>query len=150
MSAASRKPRYAVFDVGNVLIEWNPRFLFEKLIADRERLDWFMANVWDGDLNLELDRGLPFADGIARLVARHPMWEAEIRAILQHVVARGKGIEINTNPLRKGRIEPNPPAIVVNWFRELGGQYLTVGSDSHAPHHVGGNLDRAIAMRLQN
>lgn len=73
-------------------------------------------------------------------------WEAEIRAILQHVVARGKGIEINTNPLRKGRIEPNPPAIVVNWFRELGGQYLTVGSDSHAPHHVGGNLDRAIAI----
>lgn len=80
MSTASRKPRYAVFDVGNVLIEWSPRFLFEKLIADPERLDWFMANVWDGDLNLELDRGLPFAEGIARLVARHPKWEAEIRA----------------------------------------------------------------------
>lgn len=74
------RARYAVFDVGNVLIEWNPRFLFETLISDPCRLDWFMANVWDGDLNLELDRGLPFAEGIARLVARHPNWETEIRA----------------------------------------------------------------------
>lgn len=80
MSGVRVRPRYAVFDVGNVLIEWNPRFLFEKLIADPGRLDWFMANVWDGELNLELDRGLPFAQGIARLVARHPDWEAEIRA----------------------------------------------------------------------
>ncbi len=74
------RARYAVFDVGNVLIEWNPRFLYEKVIPEPKRLDWFMANVWDGTLNLELDRGLAFADGIARLVARHPDWEAEIRA----------------------------------------------------------------------
>jgi 2-haloacid dehalogenase len=72
--------RYAVFDVGNVLIEWNPRFLFGKLIADPARLDWFMTHVWDDQLNLELDRGMPFAEGIALLVARHPAWAAEIRA----------------------------------------------------------------------
>ncbi len=72
--------RYAVFDVGNVLIEWNLRFLYQKVIPDPERLAWFMTHVWDGALNLELDRGLPFADGIARLVARHPDWETEIRA----------------------------------------------------------------------
>lgn len=72
--------RYAVFDVGNVLITWNPRFLYEKIIPEPKRLDWFMANVWDGALNLEMDRGLPFAEGIARLVARHPDWSREIRA----------------------------------------------------------------------
>ena len=74
------KVRYAVFDVGNVLIEWNPRFLFEKLIADPERLDWFMANVWDDKWNLDLDRGMPFADGIALLIARYPDWADVIRA----------------------------------------------------------------------
>lgn len=72
--------RYAVFDVGNVLIGWNPRFLYSKLIADPERLEHFMAHVWDGAVNLEMDRGLPFAEGIAQLVARHPDWENEIRA----------------------------------------------------------------------
>lgn len=72
--------RYAVFDVGNVLIAWNPRFLFAKLIPDPDRLDWFMVNVWDDAWNLEMDRGRPFADGIEMLVRRHPGWEAEIRA----------------------------------------------------------------------
>jgi HAD superfamily hydrolase (TIGR01509 family) len=72
--------RYAVFDVGNVLIAWNPRFLFQKLIAEPERLEWFMTNVWDNQWNLEMDRGRPFAEGIALLVAKHPEWAAEIRA----------------------------------------------------------------------
>lgn len=73
-------------------------------------------------------------------------WETEIREVLRHVIARGKGIEINTNPLRKGRNEPNPPASVIHWYYEMGGRYLTIGSDSHAPHQVGAQLGKAIAI----
>ena len=80
MSGVPSPVGYAVFDVGNVLIEWNPRFLFRKLISDPARLDWFMGHVWDDAWNIEMDRGQPFAEGIALLIARHPEWEAEIRA----------------------------------------------------------------------
>jgi histidinol-phosphatase (PHP family) len=73
-------------------------------------------------------------------------WEVEIKAVLKEIIARGKGIEINTNPLRRKRSEPNPPAIVVKWFRELGGVHLTVGSDSHSPHHVGAYIPEAISI----
>jgi 2-haloacid dehalogenase len=48
-----------VFDVGNVLFQWNLRALFEKLIADQGELDWFMANVMTMEWHLQHDAGKP-------------------------------------------------------------------------------------------
>lgn len=111
--------RYAVFDVGNVLIEWNPRFLYEKVIADPKRLDWFMGNVWDGALNLELDRGLPFAEGIARLVARHPDWENEIRAFDERWDETApRAIAANVEVLAELRAKSVPCYSITNFSNE--------------------------------
>ena len=111
--------RYAVFDVGNVLIEWNPRFLYEKVIPDLKRLEWFMANVWDGALNLELDRGLPFADGIAQLVARHPDWEAEIRAFDERWDETApRAIAANVEVLAELRAKSVPSYSITNFSKE--------------------------------
>ncbi|MCS7060285.1 MAG: histidinol-phosphatase HisJ family protein [Anaerolineae bacterium] len=63
-------------------------------------------------------------------------FEAEIRPALQTLIARGKGIEINTASLRKGLSHPCPPSVVVGWYREMGGRILTIGSDAHRPQDV--------------
>jgi 2-haloacid dehalogenase len=69
-----------IFDIGNVLIEWDPRHLYRKLFAEEARMEWFLANICTGAWNLEQDRGRSFADGVRELTLRHPEWAGEIRA----------------------------------------------------------------------
>lgn len=61
-----------IFDLGNVLIEWDRRNLYRKLIADRAELDHFLDNVLTMDDNAKLDSGTPIADVAADVAARHP------------------------------------------------------------------------------
>jgi 2-haloacid dehalogenase len=70
----------AVFDVGNVLFQWNLRLLFEKLIADPEELDWFMAHVMTMEWHLEHDAGKPLAQMRAERVKLFPEHAALIDA----------------------------------------------------------------------
>ena len=69
-----------------------------------------------------------------------------IRAALMALVERGKGMEINTSPLRRGQPEPCPSMEVLRWYHELGGEILTVGSDAHVPQAVGSHIDVALDM----
>lgn len=73
-------PRIVVFDVGNVLVDWNPRFLYRSIFADEAEMEWFLANVCTPAWNLEQDRGRPFADAVAERIALFPQHEAAIRA----------------------------------------------------------------------
>ena len=74
------EPTIAVFDVGNVLIEWNPRNLYRRIFADRERMEWFLSNVCTSAWNLDLDRGRLIAEAVAERIALFPDLAAEIRA----------------------------------------------------------------------
>jgi histidinol-phosphatase (PHP family) len=67
-----------------------------------------------------------------------------IRTALRAVVERGKGIEINTS--RKGLSEPCPSLEILRWYRELGGEILTFGSDAHTAGDIGADFDVAIEM----
>ncbi|PWB82432.1 MAG: 2-haloalkanoic acid dehalogenase [Methylocystaceae bacterium] len=69
-----------VFDVGNVLLDWNPRYLYRKIFDDPSAMEAFLAEVCTAEWNLELDRGRPFADAVAERVALFPEFEQEIRA----------------------------------------------------------------------
>ncbi|NLH81699.1 MAG: HAD family phosphatase [Phyllobacteriaceae bacterium] len=73
-----------VFDIGNVLIHWDPELLYARLLPDAAVRRRFLAEVCSPDWNREMDRGQPFAEGIAEGVARHPEWETEIRAWDEH------------------------------------------------------------------
>ncbi len=64
--------RIVVFDLGNVLITWDRRLLYEKLIDDPTELQYFLDNVFTMDDNKELDRGTPLADVASAVAARHP------------------------------------------------------------------------------
>jgi 2-haloacid dehalogenase len=69
-----------VFDVGNVLIRWDPQIVYRDMIPDDEKRAWFMQNVCTAAWNIEQDRGRSWEEAVALLVASHPEWEAEIRA----------------------------------------------------------------------
>ena len=61
-----------IFDLGGVLIDWNPRHLYRRLFADEAEMERFLAEVCTPAWNLEQDRGRPWAVAIAELAARHP------------------------------------------------------------------------------
>lgn len=63
--------------------------------------------------------------------------------ILTTLISKGKGIEINTSPLRSGFADTNPNAQVIKRYKELGGKIITIGSDSHKPEDVGANFNDA-------
>jgi 2-haloacid dehalogenase len=69
-----------VFDIGNVLIEWDPRHLYRQIFATSEEMEHFLATVCTSAWNLELDRGKSFKQGVAELVGLFPHHEGAIRA----------------------------------------------------------------------
>jgi 2-haloacid dehalogenase len=69
-----------VFDLGGVLIDWDPRHLYRKLLADEAAVEDFLATVCTPEWNAEQDRGRPFAEAVAELVQRHPAQAAAITA----------------------------------------------------------------------
>jgi haloacid dehalogenase-like hydrolase len=63
-----------IFDVGGVLIDWNPRHLYRKLFdgdAD-DAMERFLAEVCTPEWNLRQDAGRPFAEAVAELAERFP------------------------------------------------------------------------------
>jgi len=70
-----------VFDLGGVLIDWNPRYLYRKLFdGDEHAMEAFLTNVCTPGWNLQQDAGRPLAEAYAVLVASHPQHRAHIEA----------------------------------------------------------------------
>jgi 2-haloacid dehalogenase len=69
-----------VFDLGGVLIDWDPRHLYRKLFDQEAAMERFLDEVCHGDWNLEQDRGRSFADAVEEAVLRHPDQRAMIEA----------------------------------------------------------------------
>lgn len=61
-----------IFDIGNVLVAWDPRRLYAELIEDPEELDWFLETVVPLSWHTEHDRGRSFAETIPERQARFP------------------------------------------------------------------------------
>ena len=59
-----------------------------------------------------------------------------IDEILRRLIAKGKGIEINTAGFKYGLGHPNPTEEIICRYRELGGEIITIGADGHKPEHV--------------
>lgn len=68
----SAPPSVVVFDLGGVLVDWNPRYLFSTMFDDPARLDWFLANVCNGAFYLMLDVNGDSRAAIRDMQARHP------------------------------------------------------------------------------
>ncbi|RIA44632.1 2-haloacid dehalogenase [Hephaestia caeni] len=74
------RPTAIIFDVGKVLYDWSPRFLYERLIADDRALDAFLRDVVTHEWHFQHDAGRPFAETSAELIALFPEHESLIAA----------------------------------------------------------------------
>lgn len=86
--------RVVIFDLGGVLLDWNPRHLYRKVFdGDEARMEHFLAHVCTGDWNLAQDAGRDFDDAIAALMPQH-------REHLPHITAwRDRFGEMISGPL---------------------------------------------------
>ena len=69
-----------IFDLGGVLIDWNPRYLYRKIFQSEEEIEWFLSNICTSEWNDMQDAGRSFAEATEELLAKHPDWEMPIRA----------------------------------------------------------------------
>lgn len=67
-----------VFDLGGVLIDWDPHYVYRHVFADAEKMEYFLNNICTGTWNSQMDRGRSFDECIAELSAEHPEFATEI------------------------------------------------------------------------
>ena len=74
-----------VFDFGNVLLEWNPRYVYRRYFpGDPEAMERFLQEVSFMDWNLLQDKGRPFVEGVAVLSRQFPQYSHLIQAYHDH------------------------------------------------------------------
>ena len=121
-----------VFDIGNVLLHWDPRVLYRKIFATEAEVEWFLGNVCNSSWNLEQDRGRSFEDAIAEATARHPDHADAIAAYhlrwtetLTHVIDGSVAV------LEDLKAQGAPLYAITNWnqdkFRETKARYDFLG-----------------------
>jgi 2-haloacid dehalogenase len=76
----SHAPTTVVFDVGNVLLRWDPRYLYRKIFDDEAKMEWFLSTICTAEWNIEQDRGREWEEAVSLLIERHPDYEMPIRA----------------------------------------------------------------------
>ena len=108
-----------VFDIGNVLLHWDPRALYHKIFDTEDEVEWFLTHVCPPDWNQEQDRGRSFDDAIAEATARHPEHAAAIEAYdarwietLTHV------IEGSVEILEELKAQGTPLYAITNWHQD--------------------------------
>ncbi|GAB4408794.1 MAG: HAD-IA family hydrolase [Bacteroidia bacterium] len=69
-----------VFDLGGVLIDWNPRYLYRQIFDDESAMEHFLSEVCTPAWNALQDAGRSFQEATEERVALFPAWEREIRA----------------------------------------------------------------------
>ncbi|HKO27798.1 MAG TPA: HAD family phosphatase [Solirubrobacteraceae bacterium] len=77
---ANGRPTAVVFDLGGVLLDWNPRLLYRKLFDDEAEMDWFLSEVCTMEWHHAHDLGVPPEQTIPPLVEAHPEYADHIWA----------------------------------------------------------------------
>ena len=80
MSTTGKAIKAIIWDLGNVLIDWNPAYVFNKLIEDDEKRTYFFNNICTSDWNEAQDAGRQIAEATAELATLHPEWKEYIEA----------------------------------------------------------------------
>ncbi len=84
-----------VFDLGGVLIDWNPEYLYQKIFPDKMEMRYFLDNICTSEWNEQQDAGRPLREATETLVEAHPQYETAIRAYY------GRWHEMLNGPIEK-------------------------------------------------
>jgi 2-haloacid dehalogenase len=69
-----------VFDLGGVLIDWNPRYLYRSIFDSEDEMEAFLGSVCTMEWHYQHDLGRPMAETLPELVGRFPEYETQILA----------------------------------------------------------------------
>jgi 2-haloacid dehalogenase len=69
-----------IFDLGGVLIDWNPRHLYRKIFKTEDEITWFLDNICTSEWNDKQDAGRSFEEATSELINQHPEWKEPITA----------------------------------------------------------------------
>ena len=114
------------FQEGRTQREYNERYYQELLDLTKTYQDYSVLGHLDLIVRYDEQGVYPFGK-VKPMVAE----------ILRNAIQNGKGIELNTSFHRYGLSDSTPSRAILELYRDLGGEILTIGSDSHRPEHLG-------------
>lgn len=76
-------------------------------------------------------------------------FKEQIDSILRVLAENGKALECNTGGFRSRLSHQNPDTEILKQYRRMGGEHITIGSDAHAPEHLGYGFTRAKELLKQ-
>lgn len=120
----------------------------EELIRLWEDYLVLLADIaWNADIDVMTHILYPLRYFEAKRKACLPMELVLFEPIFKGLIARGIALEINTSALRSGALpEPDPGLRLLKFYRSLGGEYLSVGSDAHRARDIGKSQTEARAL----
>ena len=69
-----------IFDLGGVLIDWNPKYVYRTIFNSEDEVDWFLENICTSDWNALQDKGRPLQEATQVLQNKYPQWSDQIAA----------------------------------------------------------------------
>ncbi|MEL4455380.1 HAD family phosphatase [Lutimonas vermicola] len=110
-----------IFDLGGVLVDWNPEYLYAKIFKnDAKKMTWFLNTVCTPAWNMEQDAGRTFEEGIEILTTAYPEYEPEIRSFFERWEEMIKSENQDTVVILKSLSELNKVKLyaLTNWSSE--------------------------------
>lgn len=115
----TKKTPAIIFDFGGVLADWNPYYLYRKVIKDDAQIKAFLEEVNFKYWNLRFDGGYPFAEGINEMCAEHPQQADLIRRFHTHWVdSLGEVLTDTVEVVRRLHAAGYPLYGLSNWSTE--------------------------------
>lgn len=111
-----------IFDLGGVLVDWNPQYLYKKIFDTQEEIDYFLTHIATSDWNETQDAGRSLQDGTKLLLDQFPdqKWEMPIKAFYNRWEEMlGGAVEGSVDILRSLVKNPNYKVFALtNWSGE--------------------------------
>ncbi|WP_428028521.1 HAD-IA family hydrolase [Altererythrobacter sp.] len=112
----TRRLEAVVFDIGRVIIQWDLRHLFARLIDDEAELDWFCANVVTEEWHFQHDAGRPLAEMVPERKAQFPEHAHLIDAYASRFLETIPGPVPGTTALIERLAQTDMPLYVITNF----------------------------------
>lgn len=112
--------RNIIFDLGGVLIDWNPRYVYRSIFDTEEEVEWFLNTICTMDWNEQQDQGRSLEEGTRILQEEYPKWRDQIAAYYgRWAEMLGGPIEENVKLIRKLKEENQYNLFALtNWSAE--------------------------------
>jgi 2-haloacid dehalogenase len=108
-----------VFDIGNVLLRWNPRNLFRSVFADEAAMEVFLSTACAMDWIVETDRARSFQPALDARIAAYPQYARELRCFDERwIETLGGPIDENVELLQRLRRQGEPLYSITNFCEE--------------------------------